>query len=261
MPALDERMQALEAAATEATLTSAFCDVPGCALVLHPDRLDVRAVGSRHVPEPDRPWRRVVQGAGAVVLGVRVAFAARAWAVQVERLPRPDDPGLLAVLRPVPGAPEPGLAQLAGTAAQGPVRRRPLALRRLPPTLLEQLGRAAAAEGAVLVPVPPEQDGTVAQLEREALAIRGQDPGPARDSLTEADDDAPGSFLLLVTDADDELAWLRSGEASERVLLELARAGWRATVVPHVLDAPLTRADVRSALSWDDHPQSLIRVA
>ncbi|MCZ2860617.1 hypothetical protein [Blastococcus sp. VKM Ac-2987] len=256
MPALDERMQALEEAATRATLAAAFTDVPDCALVLHRDRLELRVVPAHRSAHHRSPWRRTLQGVGAVLLGVRVALAARGWAVDVDRLPCADDPGLLAVARPVGGGPEPGLAPLAPIATAGPVGRRLPADGALPPALVDRLRGAAAAEDALLVPVaarPPTMGPESAARDRGAAGpAAGASPGPVR--AVSAD-----TFLLLATGADDELAWIRSGEAVERVLLELARAGWAGTLLPDALDAPLIRARARASLCGDHHPQALIR--
>jgi hypothetical protein len=252
-------MAALETAATRATLVSAFSEVSPCALVLHPDRLEIR-VDPREQDPAGRPLRRTVQGVGAVVLCARVALAAQGWAVRVDRLPRPDDRELLAVLHPAEGAPEAGLAPLAALAAAGPLSRRTPRVRPLPPSLLERLARAAALEDSLLVPVTSDPGrGLVEQLDHEAASILGHGRGePTGDHHPGAAD--PDAFLLLATTEDDELAWLRSGEAMERVLLGLAHEGRFACLVTEVLDVPLVRARVRSALCWADHPQALIRV-
>lgn len=192
------------------------------------------------------------------MLGVRVALAGQGWAVEVDRLPRPDDPELVAVLRPVARALEAGLAPLAAVAAGGPLGRRTTRARVPSPTLLSHLGRVAALEGAVLVPITSD-DGrrAVEEFDREAGSVLGHASGAATGAGERADRDV---FLLLATEADDELAALRSGEALERVLLELAHRGWTASVVPSALAVPLVRAEARSALCWDDHPQALIRI-
>lgn len=257
---LDERMVALETAAMRTTLSSASSDSPRCALVLQRDRLEVRVDRPNQASRSWSPPRRTVQGVGAVVLGARVALAAQGWAVEVDRLPRPDDRELLAVVRPVEGGPEAGLAQLAAVAGPGPLR--PRSARSRPPssTLLERLSRAAAAEDSVLVPVVSDPDRRlIEELDGEARATLGPDP----------DDSTPGSrsgtagpapFLLLATAEDDELAWLRSGEALERVLLVPASRGQAASVLPEVLDVPRARARARSALCGNGHPQALLRL-
>ena len=158
------------------------------------------------------------------------------------------------------GGPEDGLAPLAAVAAGGPLRRRTAPDRPLSATLLERLARAAALENAVLVPVESQQGRRlIEELEREARAVRAPTgTGPTVGSSAGAVE--PAIYLMLSTRSDDELAWLRSGEAVERVLLLLARADRTGSVLTDAVDVPPIRARLRSALCWDDHPQALIRV-
>ncbi|MBJ7450987.1 MAG: hypothetical protein JHC71_02750 [Blastococcus sp.] len=228
--------------------------------MLHHDRLEIRVDLREQGPVSGHPLRRTVQGLGAVVLCARVALAAQGWAVQVDRLPRPDDPELLAILRPAAGAPEAGLAPLAALASAGPLRGRRPRVRPLPPGLLQRLGRVAALEDSLLVPVTSDAARElVEQLDHEASSILGRGPGEGTVDPRPADT-AQGALLLLTTMEDDELAWLRSGEAMERVLLGLARESRFASLVTEVLDVPFLRTRVRSGLCWPDHPQALIRV-
>lgn len=68
------------------------------------------------------------------------------------------------------------------------------------------------------------------------------------------------SLALLATSRDDLLAWLRCGEALERVLLELTARGWVAGPLLQAVEVPVTRTQLRSALTWDAHPQSVLRI-
>jgi nitroreductase len=69
-----------------------------------------------------------------------------------------------------------------------------------------------------------------------------------------------GTLLVLATGSDDARAWLRCGEAMQRVLLELTVLGWAASPFTQLIEVPLTRTQLRSALIWDAHPQLLLRV-
>ena len=257
---LDERMAALETAALRATLESASCEARPCALMLHPDRLEIRVDLREQGPVSGHPLRRTVQGLGAVVLCARVALAAQGWAVQVDRLPRPDDPELLAVLRPAAGAPEAGLAPLAALASAGPLRGRTARVRPLPPGLLQRLGRVAALEDSLLVPVTPMPPDGWSNSSTTRPRPSWSRPGRRHRRPPVPAATAQGALLLLTTLEDDELAWLRSGEAMERVLLGLAHESRFASLVTEVLDVPFLRTRVRSGLCWPDHPQALIRV-
>jgi hypothetical protein len=78
--------------------------------------------------------------------------------------------------------------------------------------------------------------------------------------LPDADPAGEEAFLLLATREDGYLAWLRCGEAFERVLLELTALGWAASPVTQALEVPVTRLQLRSALAWGGHPQLLLRI-
>src|SRR3954454_23808393 len=100
--AVDERMQALEDAADAAMLAPSVHGSQPWTIVLHRDRLELRADRFRQLCALDAPRRELAQSLGAALLNVRVALAARGWAVDVDRFPRPDDPDVVAVVRPVP---------------------------------------------------------------------------------------------------------------------------------------------------------------
>lgn len=68
------------------------------------------------------------------------------------------------------------------------------------------------------------------------------------------------TMLLLGTDADSRRAWLRAGEALERVLLTAALAGYESSPVMQALEVTTTRAELRRELGVSFHPQFLVRV-
>ncbi len=68
------------------------------------------------------------------------------------------------------------------------------------------------------------------------------------------------SLLLLGTMGDNPAAWLRAGEALERVLLELTRSGYVASPLTQVVEVPATRAALRRQLRLAMHPHVLLRV-
>jgi nitroreductase len=67
-------------------------------------------------------------------------------------------------------------------------------------------------------------------------------------------------LLLLGTPADRPEAWLRAGEALERVLLEITRHGYVASPLTQIVEIPVIRARLRSDLHLDMHPHILMRV-
>jgi hypothetical protein len=67
-------------------------------------------------------------------------------------------------------------------------------------------------------------------------------------------------LLLLGTRQDTPAAWLRAGEALERVLLETARHGYAANPITQVIEVATTNALLREELDLDIHPHVLLRV-
>jgi hypothetical protein len=67
------------------------------------------------------------------------------------------------------------------------------------------------------------------------------------------------TLVLVATEQDDPAAWLRSGEALERLLLELTRGEWVAGPITQALEVPATRLRL-GELTAPAHPQMLLRI-
>jgi hypothetical protein len=67
-------------------------------------------------------------------------------------------------------------------------------------------------------------------------------------------------LLLVVSEGDDPSSWLRSGEALERLWLEVTRAGYAMSLLTQVVEVPSTRALLRSELGLAAYPHVLLRV-
>ncbi|HEX2904828.1 MAG TPA: nitroreductase family protein [Jatrophihabitans sp.] len=67
-------------------------------------------------------------------------------------------------------------------------------------------------------------------------------------------------LLLLCVPEDSELAWLRAGEALERIWLEATRHGYAMSLFTQVIEVPHTREALRAELGLVSHPVVLIRV-
>jgi len=86
------------------------------------------------------------------------------------------------------------------------------------------------------------------------------------DFLAAGDPDAPPpeverpTVVLLGTEGDDRYAWLLSGRALGRVLLNATVAGVAASPLTQALDWPATRGRMQSRLSLVGHPQMLLRM-
>jgi hypothetical protein len=295
--------RALEEAVDRGRLAPSVHNTQPWTFVLFPDRMELRADRSRQLTALDPDGRELVQSVGAALFNVRADLSARGFAVVVERLPRPADPDLLAVVRPVEGEPDPDLARLARAILQRHTNRRPFGPETVPDEVLDRLAEATAAEEALLVPVrDPRQRALVAELTQHADRLQNADPayreelrhwtnrtpaqgdgvtassvprtsGGRTDAVPLRDFDTRGTGLLsaqtgsgtdqtlvLIAAAhDDHASWLRSGEALERLLLELTSREWVAGPITQALEVPVTRQRL-SELTMPAHPQMLLRI-
>jgi hypothetical protein len=298
------RQSPLEAAADATVRAPSVHNTQPWRIVLHPDRLELLADRTRQLTVLDPVGRALVQSVGAALFNARVAMAAAGRGCQVDRLPDPADPDLMAVLRPVDGPADPALAALAPAVRRRRTNRRRFAADRVPDDVMRVLVAAAAAEETALVPVTRDEHVVLlARLTQQADGLQNADPayraelrrwtnrdpgtgdgvpvsvvphvdGRQHDELPVRDFDTAGAGLLpadtgsgtgqtlvvLATPTDDLRAWLRCGEALERVLLELTVRGWVAGPLTQAVEVPVTRTQLRSALTWDAHPQSVLRI-
>jgi hypothetical protein len=66
--------------------------------------------------------------------------------------------------------------------------------------------------------------------------------------------------MLLGVHDDEPLAWLRAGEALQRMLLELTLAGYAARLSARATETPALRAELAAGLGVDVHPLGLMRL-
>lgn len=175
------RREALEDAADLARLAPSIHNTQPWILVLADDRLalrmSLRADRSRQLPAIDPCGRALVISVGAALLNARAGLAASGWAADVTRLPRPEDPDLLAEIRPVPGRPDDDLAGLAQVIRRRRTNRRRFTPDQLPDDVLQELTELCAGEDTRLIPVLRPEDRTlVAGLTQEADRIQTADP-------------------------------------------------------------------------------------
>ncbi|WP_026403458.1 Acg family FMN-binding oxidoreductase [Actinomadura rifamycini] len=87
---------------------------------------------------------------------------------------------------------------------------------------------------------------------------RGQDrgvPGPAEGGGREA-----GLVMLLATQTDDPTAWIRAGQALQRLLLRADQHGLAVAFHTQALEVPELRDFIRTRFCAGRHPQSLLRI-
>jgi nitroreductase len=108
--------------------------------------------------------------------------------------------------------------------------------------------------------VPPRVVPRVDGEHRDDLPIRDFDTQGAGQLPADTGSGIDQTLLVLATRTDEPLSWLRAGEALQRLLLELTALGWVAEPMTQAVEVPVTRTQLRSALTWDAHPQVLLRV-
>jgi nitroreductase len=116
--------------------------------------------------------------------------------------------------------------------------------------------RPTAARDGIVGAAVPHVDGSAADdVPLRDFDTRRQGALPASTGVG-----AERTLMVLGTRADDDEAWLRSGEALQRVLLEITRAGWAVSPVTQAVEVDLTRRELRAGLTWDTWPQSILRI-
>lgn len=171
------RAEALEDAADRARLAPSVHNTQPWILILGDGRLVLRADRSRQLTSLDPAGRALVLSVGAALFNARTALAGHGWAAEVARLPQPDDPDLLAEIRPVSGGPDSELALLDEVITRRRTNRRRFEPDPVPDVVLDRLRELAAREGTELLPIRTEAHRRlVARLTREADRVQTSDP-------------------------------------------------------------------------------------
>jgi nitroreductase len=272
--------------------------------VVRPDVLEMYGESDRQLRALDPTGRQMVISCGCALFNARVGLAAER-VVQVDRLPNPAKPDLLARLTMLdaPASWTP-LVRLDSMIEKRHTNRRDFFDEDVPPDVIYELINAAEQEEASLVEITkPEHKVIAAQLSREAEAIQNIDPGyqaeiqawtttdlrrpdgvpvsaiPRTDSRFESeglirDFDVAGRgwlprlrqsslnhcLLVLGTAKSTRSAWLRAGEALQRILLEATRLNFVVSLASQVSEVPSTRDRLRKELGLEFHPLLLMRI-
>jgi hypothetical protein len=274
--------------------------------VIRPDVLELHADNDRQLRALDPTGRQMVLSCGCALFNARVGLAA-ARLVQVDRLPDPAKPDLLARLTLVdkPAAWTP-LVRLDPMIERRHTNRRDFFDEDVPPDLIYELTTAAEQEEASLVQiVESEHKMIAAQLSQEAEAIQNADPRyrAELEAWTTTDlhrADGVPVYAIPHTDASSEpealvrnfdvagkgwlprlrqsslnhclmvlgtgraesnrSAWLRAGEALQRILLEATRLDYVVSLASQVAEVPSTRDRLRKELDLELHPLLLMRI-
>ncbi|WP_278262495.1 hypothetical protein [Nocardia sp. AG03] len=254
----------------------------------------------RQLTAADPTGRQLVISCGAVLHHLRTVLAAEGWRTELDRLPDPGRPDLLARLDFRPWADPPdGVLARAAAIDRRRTDRHPLTA----PVGFAEVFRAArmlASPHHVEVDLLPDEARPVlAESSREAGAKRRYDMGyqaelrwwtghsadyegipdtallaadeTAQVPIARAFPTAPESgrgdgpedgaeVVVLSSDGDTPADWLHVGEALSAVLLEFTRAGAATCALTHITELPGARRAVEGMVGGRGVPQVLIRV-
>lgn len=104
--------------------------------------------------------------------------------------------------------------------------------------------------------VVPHVDG----LAQDDLPIRDFDTRGTGGLPTQTGSRSNQCLVLIGSSEDSRSAWLRTGEALERVLLDVASRGYTASFFTQVIEVPRTNVLLRQELRLTTHPHVLLRV-
>lgn len=202
-----------------------------------PSSVNLYADSSRHLPRTDPDRRDMLLSCGAGLHHCTVALAAIGWRAKIHRLPDPSEPGHLAAVEVVAQSPGELDVTLAAAIARRRTDRRTYSSWPVPWGDIALMGARAARAGVML---------------------RQTDLLPRLGDRTAQDN---GVVVALGTEADDDLARLRAGEATSLVLLSATAMGLATCPMTDPLEIPETRAAVRDdVFGTSGHPQMLMRV-
>lgn len=260
---------ALRSAAVRATLAPSVYRTEPWRLVLRDTSLEIHADWSRQLHALDPAGRQLVISCGSAVLNAHAALAAADQAATVERLPEPSEPDLLARLTLLgEEGGDPSLAHLVAgvgdTQATAPLTLSDEVL--MPPSAASLQALAGTHDVDLEVVTDPEQLLLAGRLSRLSLLQQESDPASHaelrawRTLSPGADGPRHGQVMVVLgTTHDTPLDWLRTGEALQHLVLKTRRA-FGARPLPHLIDNPRIRAELRHALGQDSHPQVVLQL-
>ncbi|WP_426244420.1 hypothetical protein [Nocardioides sp. LHG3406-4] len=262
---------ALRTAAVRATLAPSVLRTEPWRLVLTGTSLEVRADWHRRLRALDPAGRQLVISCGRAVLNARAALADADRAVLVERPPAPADPNLLALLSLLgEGGGDPSLARLAAAITDARTSAPPVVAEEVmvPPSVAFLRAAARTHDVTLDVVSEPGQLLLAARLSRLALLQQESDPACHAElrawNSTPLEDGADPVYrqvmVILGTSRDTRVDWLRTGEALQQLALE-ARGSFSVHLLPHLIESPLAREELRTGMGLGVHPQVVLQLA
>ena len=261
-------------------------------------RLDLYADRTRALPVNDPEDRELLISCGCALQNLLTAAAARALAAPFQLLPDSKNPDLLATICLHGQAQMPAEnADLAAYIDQRRTCRKRFAERTVPQDILNRLSAAANREGVELkIIFDTAERQAIAELVTDGDTVQWVDPRwrrelaawmhPRRhgDGLTVPGPIAPfvravvrtfdmGYWVgardrrlteespvlaTLLTERDDEKAWLETGQALQRLLLEATRNDLQASYLNQPIQVASLRPKLQNLLHTTSWPQILI---
>ncbi|MCI4061208.1 nitroreductase family protein [Micromonospora sp. R77] len=261
--------------------------------------LELRTDPGRQLTVTDPDGRLLVLSCGAALHHARISLTAAGWGVEVDRLPDPADPGLLARLRTTgPAELDVAAGPLVDAIPRRRTDRRAYGDRPVPEPLLTRLREAVEAEGAHLHVVRPDQmpmlavsTARAADAELADPAYRAElrewtnrpagsgtacpprpsgrrragsryatTPGGAAGLTAGTDFDRGAAYVILFGERDDPAAWLRGGEALSALLLTATAAGLATAPISDAIELAWPRRMMRDLLAGIGDPYLVVRV-
>lgn len=262
-------VQALRRAAVQATLAPSVHNSQPWLFAIADGELGISADFTRQLHAVDPTRRQLVISCGCAVLNARASLAADGYAASLQRSSAPLERQPLGRLVDG-GDPDPRLIALDAVISLRRTNRQPFAEDPVDTELVDILRDAARLEGAELVAIRSEADRQVTKiLSRRASAYQTADPGYRaelrawlgaggfREDVSWSDNQC---LLLLGSATDDPRDWLSTGQALERIWLEVTWAGYALSPLVQVVEVASTRALLRSELGLTMRPQVLLAV-
>ena len=279
--------RALRRAAVQASKAPSVRNTEPWRLVLTADSMEIHADQYRQLRALDPRGRQLIVSCGCALLNARASLAFSGYSGHVSRFPDADRPNLVARIHVVAGSDvDSSLAQLNPSAdpQSRVVEGRP-ASHDVPAELVDALLVAGAAEGAHVLRIAGAHDlAAVTRINTLASDAGRADParraelhawttgendtarGPGNDIIgsdwlpTTRGADLRRCLFAIGTDTDDQQGWLQAGEALERMLLEVARAGYSASPMTQVLQPGASHVSLRDELDLAMYPHALLSV-
>ncbi|MFI7431504.1 Acg family FMN-binding oxidoreductase [Micromonospora sp. NPDC049836] len=264
-----------------------------------PDALELRLVRERHLSVLDPEGRLLFVSCGAALHHARVALAAEGWTPVVERLPDPAQPDLLARLTGLKHTgSDPEAMRLVQCIRVRHTDRRPVSDEPISAAALNEIDRAATAEGVNLQILDDSQKIELAGAAQQAAAVEADSPElreelaywinqggagtglppevlpaeapqttvPTRDfghpgSLpVGAGHDRAAVYGILWGTEDEPDSWLRAGEGLSAAWLAATRLGASLVPLSGVVEVDGTRQTLRRMLSGLGFPYISMRL-